>query len=216
VVGRVLDQSDLTPVVGALVSLPGTALQTRADEEGRFELLGVPAGDVMLRIEREGYITFIETVTIAPLEESLIHFHLDRLSAVLAQLLVEVPRIADRSRGHSEALVDGSSGTQRNAADLLMTNVPGVMVRAPQGGAGTGVRIRVRGVSSFELNEEPQVYVDGARIDAGGLDGAMLTLAQIPAESVTRIRVLRGPASTLLYPSAAAGVILVETTGTGR
>jgi outer membrane receptor for ferrienterochelin and colicin len=55
-----------------------------------------------------------------------------------------------------------------------------------------------------------------ARIDAGGLDGAMLTLAQIPAESVTRIRVLRGPASTLLYPSAAAGVILVETTGTGR
>jgi len=211
VVGMVVDQADFQPIAGARVSLPGRALQARTDGEGRFRLFNVPAGDIMMRIEGEGYITFIETVSIAPLEESLIHFHLDRLAAVLDQLLVEVPGPVDRTQGHSEAQVSGEGRDARSAADLLMQSVPGLTVQSRQGRAGEGVRIRLRGVSSFALNEEPHIYVDGARIDAGGLDGAMLTLAAIPAASVTRIRVLRGPASTSLYPNAAAGVILVET-----
>ena len=212
VVGMVLDQADLHPVSGARVSLPGHTLQAHTDAEGRFRLFNVPAGEVMMRIEGDGYVTFIETIAIAPLEESLIHFHLDRLAAVLDQLLVDVPHPVDRARGHSEAQVSGESGDARTAADLLIS-VPGLTVQSRQGRAGEGVRIRLRGVSSFVGNEEPHIYVDGARIDAGGLDGAMLTLAAIPAASVVRIRVLRGPASTSLYPDAAAGVILVETMG---
>jgi len=70
-------------------------------------------------------------------------------------------------------------------------------------------------VTSFVLSEEPQIFLDGVRIDAGGQDRAMLTLDQIPATSVIRIRVLRGPASTSRYPGAAAGVILVETMSRG-
>ena len=155
------------------------------------------------------------SVEIAPMEESLIHFYLHRLSTVLDQLLVEVATPDDPARGHSEGRVTGSRDIHRTAADLIMMSVPGLSAAAPQGGAGTGVRIRLRGVSSFVLSEEPQIYLDGVRIDAGGQDRAMLTLSEIPATSVTRIRVLRGPASTSMYPQAAAGVILVETMGPG-
>ncbi len=169
-----------------------------------------------MRVERDGYVTFVETIEITPMEESLIHFHLHRLSAVLDQLLVEVPRVDDRERGHSEARIRGTGASLRTAADLLLTGVPGLTVQQPQGVVGIGVRIRLRGVGSFVLSEEPQIYLDGVRIDAGGQDRAMLTLEQIPAASVTRIRVLRGPASTTRYPTAAAGVILVETMGSAR
>ncbi len=214
VMGLVLDQGNLEPVSGALVALTEFSHhQTRTDAEGWFRLLNVPAGEVVMRVEGGGYITLVETVEITPMEESLIHFHVHRVSVILDQLLVEVPRLDDRGRGHSEARVTGTGAMSRTAADLLLTGVPGVTARQPQGGVGTGVRIRLRGVNSFLLSEEPQIYLDGVRIDAGGQDRAMLTLEQIPATSVTRIRVLRGPASTSRYPGAAAGVILVETAG---
>lgn len=215
ITGLVLSQADLVPVSGALVVLPATGHRTRTDADGWFRLLSVPAGDVLTRIEGEGFVTFVETVEIAPMEESLIHFHLHRVSTVLDQLLVEVAGPDDPSRGHSEGQVVGSGAMDRTAADLIMMRVPGLNAASPQGGAGTGVRIRLRGVSSFVLSEEPHIYLDGVRIDAGGQGRAMLTLAEIPASSVTRIRVLRGPASTSTYPSAAAGVILVETMGPG-
>ena len=217
VMGLVLDQGNLEPVSGALVALTEFSHhQTRTDAEGWFRLLNVPAGEVVMRVEGGGYITLVETVEITPMEESLIHFHVHRVSVILDQLLVEVPRLDDRGRGHSEARVAGTGAMSRTAADLLLTGVPGVTARQPQGGVGTGVRIRLRGVNSFLLSDEPQIYLDGVRIDGGGQDRAMLTLEQIPATSVTRIRVLRGPASTSRYPGAAAGVILVETLGRGE
>ena len=217
VTGRVLNQGNLEPVSGAVVELTEfTHHRTRTDDEGWFRLLNVPAGNVMMRVEGDGYITFVDRIEIAPMEESLIHFHLHQLSVVLDQLLVEVPRVNDRGRGHSEAQIDGTGASQRTAADLLLTGVPGLTAQHPQGGVGVGVSIRLRGVSSFVLSAEPQIYLDGVRIDAGGQDRAMLTLEQIPAASVTRIRVLRGPASTTRYPTAAAGVILVETMGSAR
>ena len=216
VMGLVLDEEGLAPVSGALVALPEfTHHRTRTDADGWFRLLNVPAGEVVVRVEGDGFITLVETVEITPLEESLIHFHVHRVSVVLDQLLVEVPRRDDLGRGHSEARVTGTGARSRTAADLLLTGVPGVAVQQPQGGVGIGVTIRLRGVNSFLLSEEPQIYLDGVRIDAGGQDRAMLTLEQIPATSVTRIRVLRGPASTSRYPGAAAGVILVETMSRG-
>ncbi|MCY4645589.1 MAG: TonB-dependent receptor plug domain-containing protein [Gammaproteobacteria bacterium] len=216
VMGLVLDQEGLEPVSDALVALPEFIHhRTRTDADGWFRLLNVPAGEVVVRVEGDGFSTLVETVEIAPMEESLIHFHVHRVSVVLDQLLVEVPRVDDRGRGHSEARVTGTGARSRTAADLLLTGVPGVAAQQPQGGVGTGVRIRLRGVNSFLLSEEPQIFLDGVRIDAGGQDRAMLTLEQIPATSVTRIRVLRGPASTSRYPGAAAGVILVETMNRG-
>lgn len=215
ITGLVLSQDNLAPIAGAVVALPDTQQRTRTDADGWFHILNVPAGDILMRIEGEGFVTFVETVEIAPMEESLIHFHLYRLSTVLGQLLVEVGAPDNPARGHSEGQVVGSDNIHRTAADLILMSVPGLNAGPPQGGAGTGVRIRLRGVSSFVLSEEPHIYLDGVRIDAGGQDQAMLTLAEIPATSVTRVRVLRGPASSSMYPGAASGVILVETMGPG-
>jgi len=213
--GLVLDQANLRPVAGAVVELQDGAWSAVTREDGSFTFDGVPAGPVALRVAREGYVTMVETVEIAPLEESLVHFHLHRVAAMLDQLLVGVDP-AERGRGHSESSLGSPGDDMRTAADLLLRSVPGLSVARAEGRAGSGLSIRLRGVSSFVLDERPHIYVDGVRVDTGGEDRAVQVLDQIPAGSVKRIRVLRGPASTSMYPGAAAGVILVETVGPGR
>jgi iron complex outermembrane receptor protein len=210
--GLVLDQADMKPVEGVLVALHDFSVRARTDEEGRFLLPGIPAGQIVLKVERNGYITLVEMVEIAPLEESLIHFHLHRVTALLDELFVAVPRDSDeRARGHSESEIVATDEDTRTAADMLLRSVPGLTASRSQGGAGSGLRVRLRGVSSFVLSDRPSIYLDGVRIDAGGERHAIEVLDQIRASSVKRIRVLRGPASTSKYPNAAAGVILVET-----
>jgi outer membrane cobalamin receptor len=92
----------------------------------------------------------------------------------------------------------------------LIRRVPGLSARRTSGSLGDGLRVSLRGSNSISLSDQPAVYLDGVRIDEGGTVD-MRVLDQIPAADVQRIRVLRGPAATTLYPLSAAGVILVET-----
>ena len=210
-VGVVMDAADLSPLPDARVTLTALDRGTRVDAEGRFTLSDVPTGLVALRVERAGYVTIVESVELFAEEASLFHFQMQRVAALLDSLLVGARGADWRERGHAEGQIAGGQSDSRTAADLLLTSVPGLTSRRSDGAMGTGVNVQLRGVSSFELSSQPHIYMDGVRLDAGGTDGAILVLDQIPASAVKRIRILRGPASTLLYPGAAAGVIVIET-----
>lgn len=63
-----------------------------------------------------------------------------------------------------------------------------------------------RGQGSLTLIEEPQVYIDGARV------GEITVLRYIPAHIIDNIRILGSADGTTYYgTNAAAGVILIET-----
>ncbi len=210
--GFVLDETDLRPLEGATVSLPDLGPSVRTDPRGGFALADVPPGTHRLRVEGAGYATLVETLEVTPEETTVVHFHMRRVTALLDSLLVGV-RAGEESRaeGHAEGTIEGRDPTMRTAADMLRQSVPGLTVRRTDGAAGTGVNVLMRGVSSFVLSSQPHIYLDGTRIDAGGMEGAILVLDQIPASDVRRIRVLRGPASVSRYAGAAAGVIVIET-----
>ena len=53
----------------------------------------------------------------------------------------------------------------RDVQDLLKGAAPGVTVRVGQGNVGTGGVIRMRGVTSLSLNNQPLIYVDGIRVN---------------------------------------------------
>lgn len=210
-VGVVVDAADGSPVRGARVVLTDLGLETRSDDAGYFTLGDVPTGWVALRVERDAYVTVVESVEVVPEEASLIQVQLRRVTALLDSLLVGARGAEWRERGHSEGGISGGETDSRTAADLLLTSVPGLSARRPDGAAGTGVNVQLRGVGSFVLTSQPQIYLDDGRIDGGGADGALVVLDQIPAAAVKRIRILRGPASVSRYPTAAVGVILIET-----
>ncbi len=109
-------------------------------------------------------------------------------------------------------------GGVRSFADLLISQVPGLLVVPGSGLNGGGSRIRFAGVRSL-VSDAPLILVDGIRVDAEE-DASLFTLGgpgpfrleDLSVEDVTSIEVLRGPASGAIYgPGAANGVILIHT-----
>jgi len=106
----------------------------------------------------------------------------------------------------------------RSFSDLLVGQVPGLLVIPGWGLNGSGARIRFAGVRSL-VDDPPLILVDGMRVDAEEnatlffLDGpGPLRLEDLSVEDVESIEVLRGPASGAVYgPGAANGVILIHT-----
>ena len=86
---------------------------------------------------------------------------------------------------------------------------------------GSGATVRIRGVSSFSLSNQPLIYVDGIRVDnaqgTGPLNqsfGASTTTRwnDFNPDDIESIEIVKGPAAATLYGSdASAGVIQVLT-----
>ena len=103
--------------------------------------------------------------------------------------------------------------------DVLATRVPGLMIMPTQGNVGTGAIVRIRGVSSLFLPNDPLVYVDGVRVDNNPRAGPLIRggynvsrLADIDPEDIETIEVIKGPAAATLYGTEASrGVIQILT-----
>ncbi|HEX5725180.1 MAG TPA: TonB-dependent receptor, partial [Longimicrobiaceae bacterium] len=105
--------------------------------------------------------------------------------------------------------------------ELLNSRAPGVVILPASGNVGTGSRIRVRGVSSLSLAQEPLLYVDGVRvnnqaatgpINQGFASNSISRFNDINPEDIESIEIIRGPAAATLYGTEAAnGVIQIIT-----
>jgi iron complex outermembrane receptor protein len=191
------------------VSIRGLDLRGTTQENGQFLLEGVPAGRHEVRFEADGYVSVVEQLEIA--SSDFLQIRLDRVSAVLDEILVLAGRAPlERANGATVEARDGEAAWQ-SALDLLQNQVPGVTVRRG-GGLGNGAAIIIRGVNSFRSDGAPVIFVDGVRVDnAQAGTNSFHALELIPAETVSRIRVLKGAAEVGGYAMAANGVILIET-----
>ena len=191
IVGEVVDQATLEPIVGATITVVSHELSDLTNEDGHFSLRGVPAGSISVRVERLGYIAVV--LDDAP------HHAGDELRVVADRSEVEV-----ESGGSYTEIIPDESDSARNALELLTTRVPSLTVRTDAIGGATRSEIRIRGNGSVSQSNMPSIYIDGARAD-------IVYLEDLSATEVRRIRVLRGPSAASVYPDAANGVILVET-----
>lgn len=113
------------------------------------------------------------------------------------------------------------AGGVYSIADLLISQVPGLLVVPGSGLTGAGARIRFAGPRSLVGDGAPLILVDGIRVDATedaalvGIGGAGPSrLDDLSPDDIESIEVLRGPASAALYGAgASAGVILIRTKG---
>lgn len=217
-VGTVVAEASLLPVEGALVRIEGTANRSVTDEQGRFELSEVPIGEVTLRVEHTGHVTLTEVLDMTPGEVVLVRFRLTSIAVALEALVVQARRNSiPRDQGFANGSIDlPDDDAFLSAADLLEQTIPGLSITRGSGLVGGGIGMRIRGASSLSLSDAPAVYVNGVlvgdrTIGSRGNVQALHVLQLIPAHTVTRIRVLRGPAATTKFPEAKNGVILVET-----
>jgi iron complex outermembrane receptor protein len=208
--GTVVDDLNSVPLVNAVVSIPKLGVQARTDANGQFLLEQIPAGPHEVKFESHGYVAVVERITLVHTE--FLQIRLDPMAAVLDQIMVIAGRSPTAANTDREVVrAPGGQQAFQSALDLLEAQVPGVVV-SRGGGLTNGAWILIRGVNSFRSDGAPVVIVDGVRLEsrqAGTNSFHVLDL--IPADVVSRVRVIKSAAEASIYGNAANGVILIET-----
>lgn len=228
VTGRVVERGTLKPIPDATVIIVGTGIAARTNENGIFRLNGVATGPLMLRATRIGYAAGSQSVTVGDAGNEGIDFQLGQVATQLDVVVTSaVTGQVERARESGTnvgtiAVAQINKATITRMADVLQGRTAGVTLQQTSGTPGTGQRLRVRGQTSLSLNNEPLVYVDGMQVSNGnnlgfGVGGQTVSrLNDISPETIEKVEILKGPAATAIYGTAAANGVILITTKRGR
>lgn len=140
VTGRVLDASQGTPLAGASVQIPGTQLEVLTGVDGRYLLVGVPAGNVSLVFRRIGYrIKRVVEVSVAPGASV-------QVDAALEPQVVQLDEIVIVSAAAERGSVARALDEQRVSPAFVNAIGMAQIERSPDGEAAQAVQ-RVSGVT---------------------------------------------------------------------
>ncbi|MCP9237106.1 SusC/RagA family TonB-linked outer membrane protein [Lewinella sp. JB7] len=222
--GRVLDNEDGLPLIGATVAEQGTANGTVTDIDGNFSLTltQVPA-TIMVT-----YIGYASREVRVDGDQSDLLFRLSE-GANLDEVVVTALGIERSTKNITYAVqeLDGDQvRTTRdpNFANTLNGKVAGLVVTTGAGGPGGAARIVLRGNRSISGSNNALVVVDGVPIDNstrgqvgndfGGynnIDG----VSNINPYDIESVSFLKGGAAAALYGSRGANGVMLITTKSG-
>jgi TonB-linked SusC/RagA family outer membrane protein len=226
--GTVVDQVTQRPVVGAQVYLAGTTRRVFTDQKGGFVLDKVPPGDVEVRVRMIGYATAARKAAVSTQETTTVDIALTASAIALDEIVVTATGAqSNREQGNAVAKIDAAKvvleAPVTNAADLLNSRTPGLLVQPGGGTTGTGARVRIRGANSVSLSNEPVIIVDGIRVENGASSNSIGVGGQVPSrindlnpDDIESIEVVKGPSAAVLYGTDAANGVIVYKTKRGR
>src|SRR5437867_1579131 len=228
VVGRVTQRGTDQPLADVQIMVAGTASVTRTNEEGRFRFPNVSVGSVTLRVVRLGYAAQSRTIAVAAAQSTTADFTLVPVALTLDQIMVTATGETERRResGISIGSIDSSQlnpASVTNLSTVLAARTPGVSVLSSTGSSGLGSRIRIRGSNSINLSNDPLLIVDGVRVNnlstALSISLAGQTISRMDdlnGDDIESIEVIKGPAASALYGTAAASGVIQVSTKRGR
>ncbi len=216
-----------TPLQDARVLVVGTSFATTTGPDGKYMLRRVPAGTADLRVLRVGYQEQKKAVRVVDGQTATLDF-------VMPTSIVQLQEVVTTATGEQRRVEVGNAvenvsvsnitatAPVRTISDVLAARVPGVMVQAGTQ-TGSGQRIRVRGISSLSLSNQPIFVIDGIRLSDNnnsssfGNGGANFSrLGDISPEDIDNIEIVKGPSAATLYGTDAANGVIVITTKKGR
>lgn len=222
ITGTVIDETG-APVPGASIKIKGTRVGVAADNNGQFRILA-KSGDVLL-ITGSG----LEPTDVTIGASSTISISIKKAVITGTEVVVTALGIrrTEKALGYAVSKVDPAIVLQKSEPDLLKGlsgKVPGVDIRSSQGVPGSATRIQIRGVSSFGLETQPLIVVDGvpysnevvttsSQTSGGGAYGS--GLANLDPNDIESFNILKGAAAASLYGSRASRGVIVITTKSG-
>jgi TonB-linked SusC/RagA family outer membrane protein len=227
ITGHVTDAASQSPVPSAQVVVVGTSLGAITRDDGSYRITGVQPGRVTLRAQRIGYQAKTDSATVSVGGAATLDFALNATAVTIDQVFVTATGQSKRQRESGAAVgviaMDSvKQATVNNFDDVLSSRVPGVVVQSAGGSTGTGARIRIRGATSVSLSNDPLMIVDGVRVNSSSQSSSIGVGGQEPSrfndinpDNVESIEILKGPAATALYGTAAANGVIQITTKRG-
>jgi len=230
---RVTDTANQRPIEAARVFLVGTNVAGQTTPEGRITLRAINPGQYTVRILRVGYTEQSKPITITAGGSASLDVALTAAAVNLAAVVTTATGEQRRVEiGNATANIDAAkvveSAPLGNLNDLLNSRAAGVTVTSGTQ-TGTGARIRIRGMNSVSLNNEPIWIIDGIRMTSnnasfstatgsgGGTGGnAPSRVGDLNPEEIENIEVVKGPSAATLYGTDAANGVILVTTKKGR
>jgi len=223
VTGTILDETG-APVPFASVTEKGTNHGVAADANGTFSI-NARTGTVLI-ITAAGFGS--REITVG--SGSTANITLTKGEGQEIEEVVVTAMGIKRSQkalGYAVSEVPPTSVLQKSEPDLLkglQGKVPGVDIRTSQGTPGAGTRIQIRGNSSFGLETQPLIVVDGVPYSNETITTSSQTsggtaygsgLANLDPNDIESMSVLKGVAASALYGSRASRGVIVITTKSG-
>jgi TonB-linked SusC/RagA family outer membrane protein len=222
--GVVLESKTLRPLAGAQVVVQGQGRGVLTDANGRFRITGASGAQVTVEVVMLGYRAKSVPASVGAAD---LRVTLDEAAIELNEIVVTgtAGGVQKRALGNSVGKVKAdeivSIAPVKSMQDLLNGRAAGVIVMPGTGMVGSGSRIRIRGLSTLSLSNDPLIYVDGIRVNnetgtgfavqAFG-SGVVSRLNDFNPDEIESLEILKGPAAATLYGTEAArGVINIIT-----
>jgi TonB-dependent SusC/RagA subfamily outer membrane receptor len=228
--GRITSGASGAPISAAQVFIVGTKAGTLSGPDGNYSITGAPLGAQTVRVRALGYQPADRAVTVTAAGARV---DLTLTTAVVALNEVVVTGTAGAARMREVGNSIGSVKTSEaqsvptDVSSMLSGQMAGVSVTGGSGNAGAGSAIRLRGMTSVALTNQPLIYIDGVRLRSdeypknvssqggqnlrsGNVNSSPMN--DINPDDIERIEVVKGAAAATLYGTdAAAGVIQIFT-----
>jgi TonB-dependent starch-binding outer membrane protein SusC len=217
--GRVTDEKG-QPISGASIMIDGTKKGIVTNSDGEFSI-AASAGN-KINISAIGFTAKVITVGENSFLEVVLQSNVKGLNDVV---VVGYGTKRRKDLTSSIATVNGTDLNKTTAIGLdaaLQGRAPGVQVYSNSGAPGSGVSIRVRGVNSFNGNNEPLYVVDGFPItnaQTGSTQGGqdrINGLAGINPSDIESIDILKDASAQAIYGARAANGVVLITTKRGK
>jgi TonB-linked SusC/RagA family outer membrane protein len=219
ITGRVTDDKG-APIQGVSVATTDGKSGTQTDKDGNYSL-SISQKAKTLLFSSVNYAASSRSVG----QQSSINLVLSANNGKLEEVVVTALGIVrdKRSLGYATQTLKADQISDRgevNIINALQGKIAGVNITGASGAAGASTNINIRGITSFNGNNQPLFIVDGIPI-SNDVDRTSNSLfdnqpanraLDIDPNSVESVNVLKGPAAAVLYGSrASAGAIIITT-----
>ncbi len=228
ITGKVTDDATGAGLPGARVQIIGQQQFGISNAQGVYQIRSVAAGTYTIRLVLLGYGAQQKTVTVAAGQAATADWIVKQAPFQLEEIVTTATgEQFKRELGNTVATIEATQlVNQAQTPDLstvLNGRIAGVTVIQNDGVAGSGSRIRIRGISSASLSNDPLLYVDGIRVTERGValsvyagGGSPSFLNDINPEDIESIEVVKGPSAATLYGTQAANGVIRITTKRGK
>ncbi len=226
--GTVTDARTGVRLVGANVLIVGTVRGAATDADGNYRIGNASVGSITVAAHYIGYKSSQQETTVVAGQSVTLNFALGVSALTLDEVVItgtgqEVTKRSLATTISTVRAADTENMPIQSLGEMLTGRTAGVMAMSTTGTAGGAIRIRVRGMTSLSVSNEPIVYVDGIQVDNAAFDPSgfgfnylggqeQSRLGDINPDDIDRIEIVKGSAAATLYGTTAAnGVIQIFT-----
>lgn len=233
----------VTGELGQAVSFPqitvkDTDIGTLGSENGTFVLENAPSGDLILVVQRIGFLS--AEVAVGGGENTVaITLRVDHLRVEELVVTGHATQIARVNLPNSVETVSGEEleeVPQETIDKALQGRITGAIVASNSGAPGGGVQINLRGSSSINAAAEPLYVIDGVIVSniaipsnqneitnaSGGSNPSLNQdvlqnrISDINPDDIESMEILKGASAAAIYGSKASNGVIIITTKRGE